>query len=155
MSKPSPAPKSIDVDLVAAQFETLSSDEHRAALLEAIRSRDVYRRLTEELREKVAKLEQGLLGPKSERFKGTDDAQLSLQVLAELLGRANAEGAEAAELEAALLEQAEAEAEAEAVAAAASDGGGSDGEDGDDGQVHRQKRKRLADARPRARSSTA
>ena len=39
----------VDVDLVAAQFDVLDSDTHKTALLEAIRTRDAYRRLVEDL----------------------------------------------------------------------------------------------------------
>jgi uncharacterized coiled-coil DUF342 family protein len=58
----------VDVDLVAAQFELLDTETHRKALLEAIRARDAYRKLIDELREKIAKLEEGLIGPTRERF---------------------------------------------------------------------------------------
>jgi len=122
----------LDVDLVAAQFDVLDSDTHRKALLEAIRARDAYRKLLDELKEKVAKLERGLIGPKSERFKGEDDSQLSLQVLAELLGDRDVDSADAKQLAQELLAQAEAEAGA---------GGDGGGEDGDDDKVHRRKRK--------------
>lgn len=37
----------VDVDLVAAQFDVLDRETHKTALLEAIRARDVYRRLVE------------------------------------------------------------------------------------------------------------
>ena len=57
----------IDVDLVAAQFDVLDSDTHRRALLEAIRARDVYRKLIEDLKGEIDKLKLGLIGPKSER----------------------------------------------------------------------------------------
>jgi len=102
----------IDVDLVAQQFDALDTDTHRVALLEAIRARDAYRKLTDELMAKVAKLERGLIGPKSQRFKGDDGAQLSLAVLAELLGVQDTEGVDAETLAAQLVEQAEADAEA-------------------------------------------
>jgi len=118
----------VDVDLVAAQFESLDSDTHRKALLEAIRARDAYRKLIDELKEKIAKLELGLIGPKSERFKQEDDPQLSLQVLAELLGKHEAQAQDHEQLAAELLAQVEAEA------AAGGDGGG---EDGGDEHVHR------------------
>lgn len=75
----------VDADLVAAQFERLDRATHHAALLEALRSRDAYRKLIDELQAKIAKLEQGLIGPKSQRFKVEDgDPQLSLQILAVL-----------------------------------------------------------------------
>lgn len=127
----------VDVDLVAAQFELLDSDTHRKALLEAIRARDAYRKLLDELKEKVAKLEQGLVGPKRERFKGEDDSQLSLQVLAELLGARDLEGTDAKELAQELISQAEAEARADA--GDGGDGGGGGG--GSDEPMHRRKRK--------------
>ncbi|MDH5675342.1 MAG: hypothetical protein OEZ06_24690 [Myxococcales bacterium] len=85
----------VDVDLVAAQFDVLDSDTHHRALLEAIRARDAYKKLVEQLQAEVARLEQGLIGPKSERFKGVDDSQLSFQILAELLGAQHADGADA------------------------------------------------------------
>ncbi len=124
----------LDVDLVAAQFEALDTDTHRRALLEAIRARDVYRKVIDELRETVAKLERGLIGPKTQRFKGEDDSQLSLQILAELLGKQDVEGADAKQLAAELVEQAEAETLAD------SGDGGDGGDDGDE-EVHRPKRK--------------
>jgi len=122
----------VDVDLVAAQFDVLDSDTHRKALLEAIRSRDVYRKLIDELMEKIAKLEQGLIGQKSYRFKGDDGAQLSLQLLADLLGTQELDGADAKELAEELLAGADAEA-----LDTGSDGGGED----EDGSEHRRKRK--------------
>ena len=126
----------VDVDLVAAQFEALDSDTHRKALLEAIRARDAYRKLIDELREKIAKLEQGLIGKKSERYQAEgDDPQLSLQLLAELLGKHTAEGAAHEQLTAELLAQVEAEA------AAGGDDGDGGGEDGGDQTVHRRPRK--------------
>lgn len=125
----------IDIDLVAAQFDALDSDTHRKALLEAIRARDVYRKLIDELRVEIEKLKLGLIGPKSQRFKGEDDPQLSLQVLAELLGRNNLEGADIQELAAQLLARAQAEAQADA--GSDGDGGGEDG----DSSVHRRDRK--------------
>ena len=80
----------VDADLVAAQFDVHDSDTHRQALLEALRARDVFRNLTQELREKVALLERGLTGRKSQRVEGVqgdeEAPQLSFQLLAELLG---------------------------------------------------------------------
>lgn len=134
-SKQHQSENAIDVDLVAAQFDVLDSDTHRKALLEAIRARDVYRKLIDELKEKVEKLERGLIGPKSERFKGGDDSQLSLQILAQLLGASDVEGADAKQLADELLAQAEAEAQA-----AAGDGEGG-GNDGTDEKPHRPPRK--------------
>lgn len=135
MSAASDKPSSnIDVDLVAAQFEALDRDTHKSALLEAIRARDVYRRLVEDLKDKVAKLERGLIGPKSERFKNTDDPQLSLQILGELLGRAEVEGEDAEKLADELLAKAEQETEAGAADDAAADGGE---REQDDSKVHR------------------
>jgi len=122
----------VDVDLVAAQFDVLDSDTHRKALLEAIRARDVYRKLIDQLTEENEKLKRGLVGPKSERFKG-DDSQLSLQVLAELLGTTRVEGVDAKQLADELLAQAQAEAQADA-----GDGGG---DDGTDETPHRRPRK--------------
>jgi hypothetical protein len=55
----------VDVDLVAAQFDVLDSDTHRKALLEAIRARDIYRQLIEDLWDENDKLKRGLIGPKS------------------------------------------------------------------------------------------
>lgn len=128
----------IDVDLVAAQFDGLDSEVHRKALLEAIRSRDAYRKLIDELRVKIAKLEQGLIGPKSERFKAKDDDQLSLQILAELLGRAEApDGADANELTAQLLAEIEAQSKQPAV-----DDGADEADSGEaDEKTHRPTRK--------------
>lgn len=135
--KSSEAP--LDVDVVASQFELLDSDTHRQALLEAIRARDVYRQLVEQLREENEKLKRGLVGPKSHRYKGEDDTQLSLQVLAELLGASpqDLEGVDPQQL----AKQLAAEAEAEAAQAA----GAGDGGDGDDGGAapHRRGRKRT------------
>ena len=129
---------SIDVDLVAAQFDALDSDTHKTALLEAIRARDAYRRLVEDLKDKIDKLERGLIGPKSERFKGADDPQLSLQILGELLGRASVEEADAQQLAQELL----AKAEQEAVASDVDDAADGDDNDGDhDDKVHRRPRK--------------
>jgi transposase len=127
---------SVDVDLVAAQFDLLDKGTHRKALLEAIRARDVYRKLIDELQEKVDKLERGLIGPKSERFKGEDSAQLSIQVLAELLDKHDVDGADAKQLADELLMQAEAEAQT-----SAGDGGDGHGEDGRDHGAHRRPRK--------------
>jgi len=128
----------IDVDLVAAQFDVLDSDTHRRALLEAIRARDVYRKLIEDLKDENEKLKRGLVGPKSERYKGEDDAQLSLSVLSELLGREGVEGADAAQLAQELLDQAEQEAKA---AGAGGDGSDGDEPDGADEKPHRRPRK--------------
>lgn len=124
----------IDVDLVVAQFDVLDSDTHRRALLEAVRARDVYRQLIDELKDEIDKLKLGLIGPKSERYKGEDDAQLSLQVLSELLGREGVEGADAAQLAQELLTEAEQEAKAAL---------GSDGDEPDSAgeQPHRRPRK--------------
>lgn len=133
---PESSTTAIDVDLVAAQFEALDSDMHRKALLEAIRARDVYRKLLEELREENEKLKLGLIGPKTQRFKGEDDSQLSLAVLAELLGLSNIDGADAEGLARQLTEQAEAEA-----LAGAGDGG--DGDGGKEDGAHRNKNKRT------------
>ena len=133
-----PAKKSdvrIDVDLVAEQFDALDSNTHREALLEAIRSRDVYRKLTEDLREKVEKLELGLIGPKSQRFKAEEDGQLSLAILAQLLGSDPPADTDPK----ALVEQLAAEAEAEAEQAGDADDG-KDDETGDPG-AHRRPRK--------------
>jgi transposase len=130
----------VDVDLVATQFDVLDSEMHRKALLEAIRARDAYRKLIDQLKEKIAKLEQGLIGPKSERYKGEgkeDDPQLSLQILTELLGAQLPEGADAEQLAAALLEQARGDAQS----GGGSDGGDGGGEDGGDERVHRRPRK--------------
>jgi transposase len=135
----------VDVDLVAAQFDVLDSETHRTALLEAIRARDVYRRLVEDLKDQVDKLQRGLIGPKSQRFKSTDDPQLSLHILAELLGRSGVEGEDAQKLAQELLASAEKEAEASAESDAADgDGGNSDSEDSDshdDPNLHRRPRK--------------
>lgn len=140
----------IDVDLVAEQFDALDSDTHRQALLEAIRARDVYRKMIDELQEKLQKLEQGLLGPKSQRFKGENDAQLSLQLLAELLDKEVKADADAKELAEQLAAQAEVEAQA--------DEGEEDGGDGDNdgnGKAHTRTRKptgrKTARAMPRVR----
>lgn len=129
----------VDVDLVATQFDVLDSETHRKALLEAIRARDAYRKLIDQLKEKIAKLEQGLIGPKSERYKGEgeEDPQLSLQILTELLGARLPEGADAEQLAAALLEQARGDAQA----GGGSDGGDGGGEDGGDERLHRRPRK--------------
>jgi transposase len=128
----------IDVDLVAAQFEALDRDTHKTALLEAIRARDVYRRLVEDLKDKVAKLERGLIGPKSERFKSTDDPQLSLQILGALLGRAQLEGEDAQKLADELLAKTEQEVQAGAADDAAADSGE---HKEDDSKVHRRPNK--------------
>ena len=128
----------IDVDLVAAQFDVLDDDTRKQALHEAIRSRDAYRKLIDELQAENEKLKLGLIGPKTQRFKGESDSQLSLAVLAELLGQQDIEGADAKELAAQLVEKAEAEA-----LSAAGDGGDGDGEADDDEGAHRKKRKRT------------
>lgn len=128
----------VDVDLVAAQFDVLDSDMHKTALLEAIRARDSYRRLVEELKDKIDKLERGLIEPKSQRFKSKDDPQLSLTVLAELLGRAEVESADAQALAQELLANTEQETQA------SEDGGAADGDDDDAGGdpgIHRRPRK--------------
>lgn len=137
-----PATNLIDADLVAAQFERLDRATHYAALVEALRARDAYRKLIDELQAKVEKLEQGLIGPKSQRFKGQDDPQLSLEILAELLGRRDAEGADGKEL----VEQLVALAEADAEAAADSSGSDGGGDDGNSDKVHRSPRKRTGRA---------
>ena len=138
----------VDADLVAAQFDVLDSDTHRKALLEALRARDAYRKLIEQLEEKIAKLEQGLIGPKSERYKGEDGEvpQLSLQVLSELLGQSQAEGANIEQLAAALLAQADAEVQADA-----GDSGGG-GDDGDE-PLHRRKSVGRIDRRKNRRKA--
>ncbi len=125
----------VDVDLVAAQFDLLDSDTHRAALVEAIRARDVYRRLNAELMEQVAKLERGLIGPKTQRFKGENEAQLSLQLLLELLG--NRESEEGQDLKALA-----AEVVAEALAEAGDDDDG-EGDGKGQGSAHRNSRKQT------------
>lgn len=122
--------------MVAEQFDVLDTETHREALLEALRSRDVYRKLNEALREKVAKLELGLIGPKSQRFKAEETEQLSLAILAELLNVAEPEGADPKVLTEQLAEAAAAEAEQ---AADAGDEGKND-EVGDPG-AHRRPRK--------------
>lgn len=124
----------IDVDLVAEQFDLVDSETHRRALVEAIRARDVYRKLTDELREKVAKLELGLVGPKSQRFKAEEAGQLSLAILAELLNAENSADADPK----ALAEQLAAEAEAEAEP---SDDDDSEDDETGDAAVHRPPRK--------------
>lgn len=129
----------VDVDLVAAQFELLDGDTHRKALLEAIRARDAYRKLIEELQEKIAKLEQGLIGPKSERFK-VQDGQLSLKILAELLGKTDVDGADAKEVTQQLLAAIEAESEASGEDAPPED------DDEVDDKPHRPPRKRTGRA---------
>lgn len=133
---------SVDVDLVAAQFDVLDRETHRTALLEAIRARDVYRRLVEDLKDQVEKLQQGLIGPKSQRFKSADDPQLSLHILAELLGRSGVEGEDAQKLAQELLTAAEKEAES-SVDSDAADGVGGDvnGHVQDDPKPHRPPRK--------------
>ncbi len=132
----------IDVDLVATQFHALDNDAHHEALLEAIRERDVYRKLVDELRQQVTKLENGLLGPKSHRFKGENNGQLSLQLLSDLLGRQLDEDADAKQLAAELARQAEEDAEAHACDSDDGDGENGDDEGGSDA-VHRRKRKRT------------
>lgn len=117
----------VDVDLVAAQFDRLDSGTHKKALLEAIRARDAYRRLIEDLKDENEKLKLGLIGPKSERFKSDDDPQLSLKILAELLGRQNVESSDAQELAKELLAKTEEETQA---------GLGEDGEGDDETGVH-------------------
>jgi transposase len=112
MAAASEKSSSVDVDLVAAQFDVLDSGTHKTALLEAIRARDVYRRLVEDLKDQVEKLKLGLVGPKSERFKNSDDPQLSLQILGELLGRGEVADQDARKLAEELLAQAEQEAQA-------------------------------------------
>ncbi len=136
--KPEPT---VDVDLVAAQFDVLDSDVHKKALLEAIRARDVYRQLMEDLKDEVDKLKRGLVGPKSERYRGEDDTQLSLQVLGELLGREGVEGADAEQLATELLEQAEQEAKASDGGDDGGDGDSRDGQDGPDARPHRRPKK--------------
>lgn len=139
-------PSPVDVDLVAAQFDVLDREMHRTALLEAIRARDVYRRLVEELRDKVAKLEQGLIGAKSQRFKGADDPQLSLEILKELLGRSGVEGEDAQMLAQELLAEAEKEAQVSTDCdvlcddAADSTSAGEDSAGQDDTKLHRRPR---------------
>jgi transposase len=129
-------PSAIDVDLVIAQFEWLDTDTHKQALVEAARARDVYRELALQLREKVAKLERGLVGSKSHRFKGEDDSQLSLQLLAELLDREASEDDDPKKLAEQLAKQAEQDA-----ATATDDEGGDDEGAWDQGKVHRRNSK--------------
>lgn len=125
----------VDVDLVAAQFDVLDGETHKKALLEAIRARDAYRKLLEDLREENEKLKLGLIGPKSHRFKGEDGAQLSLQVLAALLGREDAEAVDPEKLTEELLAQAEQDA------ADSGDGDEGTAEPEEDPKVHRRPRK--------------
>ena len=129
-------PSTVSVELVAAQFDVLDKETHRHALLEAIRARDAYKKLVEQLKEEVDKLKHGLVGPKRERFKGVDDAQLSLQILGELLGKQDVEGADAEQLAQQLLEQAEAEAQA-----ATGDGGDGNDDTPEASDAHKPKRK--------------
>ena len=130
----------VDVDLVAAQFDVLDRDTHKTALLEAIRARDAYRRLVEELKDKIDKLELGLIGPKSQRFKSKDDPQLSIEILGELLGRAEVDSADAQALAEELLAKTEQETQANDEGDAANGADGDDG-DGDDPKLHRRPRK--------------
>jgi transposase len=124
--------ETIDVDRLAEEFYALDAEMQHKALLAAIRARDAYRMLADELMEKVAKLERGLLGPKKQRFKGDDGAQLSLLVLAELLGMQETDGVDAEQLANQLIAEAESEAEA-----GGGGGGDGDGDDAtDDEQVH-------------------
>jgi transposase len=139
-ASPEKGPTTVDVDLVAAQFDVLDRETHRTALNEAIRARDVYRRLVEELKVQVEKLQQGLIGPKSQRFKSEDDPQLSLHILAELLGRSGGQGEDSQKLAQELLAAAEKEAEASAESDAA-DGDAADGDSDDDAKLHRRPRK--------------
>jgi transposase len=136
-----PTVASVDVDLVAAQFHMLDSDTHRRALLEAIRSRDVYRKVIDELHDKIAKLEQGLLGPKSERFKGEDDTQLSLQILAELLGHPVDEDADPKQLAEQWVQQAEHEAQDDEQTEAGSGDGSEDTDEPSHPKAHHRARK--------------
>lgn len=128
----------IDVDLVVAQFDALDSDVHRSALVEAIRARDVYRTLVEKLREENEKLKLGLIGQKTQRFKSEDDPQLSMHILAELLGQDMQDIGHADAKQ--LAEQLAAQAQAEALADA-DDDGGVDGDGPNDGGEHRRTRK--------------
>jgi transposase len=141
MGAASEKPSSVDVDLVAAQFDALDSGTHRTALLEAIRARDAYRRLVEDLKDEVEKLKRGLIGPKSERFKNTVDPQLSLQILGELLGRSDVGGQDAQKLAEELLAKAEQEAQADAEEDAAGVDDGDDGDSDGDPKLHRRPRK--------------
>lgn len=117
------SPAVIDVDLVAAQFDALDTDVHRSALLEAIRARDVYRKLVEKLQEEIEKLKLGLIGPKTQRFKSEADPQLSMQVLIELLRKQGVEAGDARQLAEQVAQQAQAEAEAAAPSDTEQDGG--------------------------------
>lgn len=137
MGDASTAPdETVDADLVAAQFEALDSDTHRKALLEAIRARDVYRKRIDELMEQVAKLERGLIGPKTQRFKGDEKAQLSLAILSELLGAEKVETADVDALAAQLIDQAEQLAQADAE-------NENDDETDNAAEAHRRKRKKT------------
>jgi len=128
----------VDVDLIAEQFDVVDDDTRKQALLEAIRCRDAYRKLIGDLQDELEKLKRGLVGPKSYRFKGEDNSQLSLAVLAELLGLQDPEGADAKELAAQLVEQAEADTQDAAAP-------GDEGQDGDvepgQGGAHRKPHK--------------
>jgi len=67
----------------------------RRELDQAISDREHYRELYLSLLEKCRKLELGIVGPKSERLSGNEQ-QLSMMLLATLLGDGAAEGAESA-----------------------------------------------------------
>ena len=118
----------------------LDRGTHKPALVEAIRARDAYRRLVEELKDKIDKLELGLIGPKSQRFKSKDDPQLSIEILGELLGRAEVDSADAQALAEELLAKTEQETQANDEGDAANGDDGDDG-DGDDPKLHRRPRK--------------
>jgi hypothetical protein len=66
------------------------SDEQAAELIakyeKAVEEREHYRELYLQTLEQCRKLEQGIVGPKSERLAG-DEAQLTMAVLATLLGK--------------------------------------------------------------------
>lgn len=121
-----------DTESVEDRFCRLGPDDQKSLLMNVLRERDVYKKLVEELREQVAKLEQGLLGPKKQRYKGDDSRQLSLAILEELLGNSHTKSSDAGVLVEQLINDIEGEVGDE-------DGLG-DGDDGND-DPHRRRRK--------------
>lgn len=79
-----PVPEAAPIQIGAVNAEPTMA-ELLAALERANGERDEYRKLYLELLERFRKLEQGILGQKSERLKG-NEAQLVLQVLGTLFG---------------------------------------------------------------------
>lgn len=77
----------VDIDALVKRLDELERDQHRLqdSLHQVERARDDYRALYQQMLERCRKLERGILGQKAERLPASE-SQLSLEVLASVLG---------------------------------------------------------------------